>query len=407
MRNYNSLVGLSPELRAVLSDVGVGGLPPIRGSWFIVDPYRLTVADGGIEGSFDNIADAYTACTSGLGDGILVLSGGTGTTSQTTSYLTQSLAWSKHGITVVGVAAGNGYFGRSRIANLAVTTGALTTLSFDDTASVYTINRSSGSFIADGFEVGMMIRVDSTSNTNDGAFTVTVVAAGSLTVTETVTDETAVTAGSTTITSYNPENIVVSGSNNAFYNIHVYNGSSDAAAIGCVSVTGNRNSFVNCHFVGASHATPAAEVTANDLTLVASECTFDRCYFGTNSIIRAAANGNIVLGSGATQIGQNFFSDCYIISYSATAGKGGIKIANAATLGGFIVFDRCKFLNWNSGAQTALTTIIIGSTPNNLGLLLDRCASVGYTAVGANDDTWFTTAAASAAGTGTIANSIA
>jgi len=59
-----------------------------------------------------------------------------------------------------------------------------------------------------------------------------------------------------------------------------------------------------------------------------------------------------------------------------------------------------------SGAETALATIIIGATPNNCGLLLDRCASVGYAAVGANNDKWFTTAAASAAGTGTLALSI-
>jgi hypothetical protein len=195
--------------------------------------------------------------------------------------------------------------------------------------------------------------------------------------------------------------------NNHFENVYFVNGGSDVAAVGCVIVTGNRNSFVNCHFLGANHATPAAATTANDLTLSASECTFDRCFFGTNGIIRAATNGNLVLGVTTTQIGQNYFTECYFISYSGTTTRGAILVTNVATLGGFIVFDRCKFLNWNSGAQTAIATIIIGATPTNLGILLDRCASVGYSAVGANNDTWFTTAAASAAGTGTMAASIA
>lgn len=204
-----------------------------------------------------------------------------------------------------------------------------------------------------------------------------------------------------------PVLITLSGENNHFENIYLINGGTDNAAIGVMTITGNRNSFYNCHF-SQNGLTRTPQATDSDLTLVSSECTFERCFFGNNNTIRSGvAAGNIILGNSTTQIGQNYFRDCYVLSYSATSTHGAIKIANAATLGGFVVFDRCKFLNWNSGAQTALATIIIGATPNNLGLLLDRCASVGYSAVGANDDTWFTTAAASAAGTGTLAASIA
>lgn len=204
-----------------------------------------------------------------------------------------------------------------------------------------------------------------------------------------------------------PVLITVSGENNHFENIYLIQAGTDNAAIGCLKVSGNRNSFYNCHF-SQNGLTRTPQATDYDLTLMSSECTFERCFFGNNNTIRSgAAAGNIILGNSTTQIGQNYFRDCYVLSYSATSTHGAIKIANAATLGGFVVFDRCKFLNWNSGAQTALATIIIGATPNNLGLLLDRCASVGYSAVGANDDTWFTTAAASAAGTGTLALSIA
>jgi hypothetical protein len=201
--------------------------------------------------------------------------------------------------------------------------------------------------------------------------------------------------------------ITITGTNNHFENIYLINEGTDNLAIGCLKVAANRNSFKNCH-ISQNGGTRTPQATDYDLTLYASECTFEHCFFGNNNTIRSgAAAGNIVLGDSTTQIGQNYFTDCYILSYSATSTHGAIKIANVATLGGFVVFDRCKFLNWNSGAQTALATIIIGATPNNLGLLLDRCASVGYSAVGANNDTWFTTAAASAAGTGTIAASIA
>jgi hypothetical protein len=204
-----------------------------------------------------------------------------------------------------------------------------------------------------------------------------------------------------------PALITVSGMNNHFENIYLINEGTDNAAIGCLVVSANRNSFYNCHF-SQNGGTRTPQATDNDVTLYSSECTFERCFFGHNNRLRSgAANGNLVLGNSTTQIGQNYFTECYFLSYSATSTHGAIKIANAATLGGWVIFDRCKFLNWNSGAQTALTTIIIGETPNNCGILLDRCASVGYAAVGANNDTWFTTAAASAAGTGTIANTIA
>jgi hypothetical protein len=403
--------GIGPYVESALA----GGLPPIRGRWFVVDPYAGTLGtparELGEASTFTNLDDAYTACTSGAGDGILLLGAGTGTASHSTSYLKQSLAWSKHGITMVGVAAGNGYFGRARIANVEVTTGALTVLAFVQGADPVKdkITRTTGSFITDGFVAGQKLRVVTTgTGANGTGFVIGTVEALTLTLTssDTLVTETAVNAGSSTVSSYNTENIVVSGSNNRFYNVHVANGSSDALAVGGVTVTANRNEFYNCHLLGANHATPAAETTAFDLTLSASECVFDRCYFGTNGIIRAATNGNLVLGISTTQIGQNFFRDCYFISYSATTTRGAILITNAATLGGFITFENCKFLNWNSGAQTAIATIIIGATPNNLGLLLDRCASVGYSAVGANNDTWFTTGAASAAGTGTIAASI-
>lgn len=92
-------------------------------------------------------------------------------------------------------AVGNTSTGTRR-ATLSVTG---TVYSFADTASVYTIHRSSGSFITDGFVPGLLVTVDSTSNLNDGTYTVMSVTASDLTVTEAVTTETAAAAGSTTL----------------------------------------------------------------------------------------------------------------------------------------------------------------------------------------------------------------
>jgi len=203
-----------------------------------------------------------------------------------------------------------------------------------------------------------------------------------------------------------PSLITVSGENNHFENIYLINEGTNNAAIGCLVVSGNRNSFYNCHF-SQNGLTRTPQATDNDLTLYSSECVFERCFFGNNNTIRSgAAAGNIVLGNSTTQIGQNYFRECVILSYSATTTHGAIKIANAATLGGYVTFDACQFINWNSGAETALATIVIGATPSNMGILLNRCASAGYVAISADAFT-VSTGPTAGAGTGPIAQGVA
>ena len=173
--------------------------------------------------------------------------------------------------------------------------------------------------------------------------------------------------------------INVTGHNNLFQNMHFINNGDSAVALGSVRVTGARNHFVNCHIVGANNATPGAVTTANDLYLIGSENTFDRCTFGiNNSGIREAANGEILM-VGAQ--GQNFFNDCVILSQSATEGKGAIKVSGAATFGGWTFFRNCTFVNWLSGAITANTSLVIGDAQNNCGIILDRCGFVGFAAI--------------------------
>ena len=378
------------------------GLPPIRGKWFFVDPLIGSASNDGMTPStaFASITTAYAACTDGAGDGIAFLSASSGATSYS-DKLIAPIEWSKWGITLYGVAAG-GYNSRARVVSHAVTTDA----TFVVAATPQTITRPSGSFIADGWVVGMTGIFDTTDTNSNKTFTVTAVSA--LVLTGTVgTDDLATDASAVNVLrGYFPYIINVTGSNNRFYNMYIINECTHVLNIGALAVAGNRNKFVNCHFntVGALQSASADQF---DVRVNASENVFDHCWMGNNNVARSgAANGNIVLGLSTTQTGQNFFELCYILSTSTTATHGAIKVANAATLGGYVVFDRCKFINWLSGAETALATIIIGATPNNCGLLLDRCASVGYAAVGANNDKWFTTAAASAAGTGTLALSI-
>lgn len=360
----------------------VGSLPLIRGQWFFVDPTGGSNTSDGrtIDTAVANLTYAYDKAADG--DGIALLSYGA-TSAATTSYLTQSLTWSKNGITVVGVAAPVAMFGRARVANLEVTTGASTVISFTNSGSADTINRSTGSFIADGFVAGQKITVDSTSNTNDGNYTIASVAALALTLSasDSLTTEDAATAGSTTVATYNPEMIVVSGSNNRFFGVHIANFSSNVAAIGGVKVTGNRNYFERCHLIGAGHATPGAAATAYNLKIDGGqENTFRDCVFGTDTVLWAATNAGIVFDTDAW---RTRFYDCEFLVQTTTATAGAIMSTDATALDGWQIFKDCTFLVWNDNGVSTVTALVIGTKPNSGQILLQNCANFGFAAYGA------------------------
>lgn len=98
------------------SDFSGMGLPKIAGTWYYVDADDGNNSYDGktIATAFADITTAYDACTSGRGDGIVLLS----RTVSGTSYsftITGRMTWAKYGITVIGIAAPNVYFGRARI----------------------------------------------------------------------------------------------------------------------------------------------------------------------------------------------------------------------------------------------------------------------------------------------------
>jgi hypothetical protein len=395
----------SKDLLALAAGVTGSALPYIRGQWFFVNPDTGDNDRDGltVDEAVADLLTAYNRCTSGAGDGIVLFSAGTGTAADTTSYLKQSLAWSKHGVTLFGLAAPVSMYGRARVANVEVVTTALETCA--QTANA--ITREAGSFLTDGWVAGMKgVIVDSGSN-NAATFTVTVAEALSLTVSETLNVQTKAETVSTTLTSYIPEMVLVSGDNNRFLNFNIGNWSSHALSLGGIKVTGNRNYFGMGHAVGAGHATPGAVATAYDLLVDGGqENDFERITFGTDTILKAAANAEIVFDGTAY---RTRFRDCDILCYSETAGKGAVKSMDATALSGFQVFSRCRFMAWKPNGLGALTSAFIGTKPTSGQILMDACSLVGWAAwdsVGANDTVYIGNSAAVASGAGGIATAV-
>lgn len=366
-----------------------------RGVRLYVDPYKAgtnTVATK--EDPVDNLYDIYSnsLITSGQGDKVTVYSGGT-TSANTTSYLDIEIPWSYHNTHIKGV-ANSVMFGRARVASKERTTGSLTTIAFP---TATTITDSAEGFLTAGFAVGQLIYIDSTSNTNDGTATITGVTAGTITCSgSTFTPEDAATAGATTIVSYQANLMTISGDNNLIENMHFANYGSTTNSVGAVKVTGNRNTFVNCHFFGMGHATAAANASGYDVLLDgAEETTFINCTFGSDSIIRAAANGNVLIDGG---VWRTRFYNCEFLSYSATAGKGSVKLADATSCSGIQLFKDCVFLNWNPNGIAAVDDVFIGTDATSGDCAVIGGGSVGFTGWGAATYIGLPTFAASGAG---------
>jgi hypothetical protein len=304
---------------------GAGNLPWISGTWYYVDP---TSGDSGYDGltkdtAFDTIADAYDACTSGAGDGICLISRGTGTSAATTSYISTAIDWTKCGITVVGICAPTGIYNRARIAN---TTTVLTL--------VYLID--------------------------------------------------------------------VQGHNNTFINVGMFNSGTDATALGCLKVTGQRNAFIGCHFVGGSCTTATANERSVELCTGAQDNSFYGCTLGTDTIARGNnANCELYLNGSAAD-GRNNFYGCNFLAYGTAAGAHvAIKSAGANAAGKHMKFVDCLFECFivNRGANAA--SVFGGTGLDTKIFFTGTSAMLGYAlwdAATANDCCFSTMPTAVAAG---------
>ncbi len=111
-------VGWMDAAKLTASDFQGMQLPKIGGTWFWVDPANGTdssTLDGKChDNAFASLTYGYNACTSGAGDGIILVSGAVSGSSNS-STMTTRIAWAKYGITVIGLAAPNAYFGRARV----------------------------------------------------------------------------------------------------------------------------------------------------------------------------------------------------------------------------------------------------------------------------------------------------
>lgn len=132
-------------------------------------------------------------------------------------------------------------------------------------------------------------------------------------------------------------------------NVQFFNGGDADEDSGAVKVSGGRNHFINCMFAGMGHVTPAARAAAYSLTVTGEENTFEHCSIGLQTIIRAAANAELILSGNCY---RNKFIHCEFLSWSVTAGKVLVKFASGS-VPWTTQFENCLFANLDMTAGGA------------------------------------------------------
>jgi len=154
-----------------------------------------------------------------------------------------------------------------------------------------------------------------------------------------------------------------------------FNGADNAADNGAVIVTGSRCEFTNVMFAGMGTAVASSASTragGYSLKVSGGENLFQECQIGLDTILRTAANSELIL-SGE----RNRFRSCDFVSQSATAGKFLVNLVTDADTR-VSHFEDCLFYNnssnWGTQINNAFTITGGGSTYY---VDLSRCRLVG------------------------------
>jgi len=139
----------------------------------------------------------------------------------------------------------------------------------------------------------------------------------------------------------------ISGYGNLFKGIYWMHGRGSETNTTGISITGNRNTFVNCHFGGPFHATEAGTEGYVLVNVNAEEITFKNCMFGADTI-DSTTTTLVKLGSDSTRV---WFDNCYFLLRATDTAP---VFINTADGGGnrHYFFKECHFINFGTSTMT-------------------------------------------------------
>jgi hypothetical protein len=320
---------------------GVGNLPKIHGTWFYVDAKDGKSGNDGLTplSSLPSLTSAYDKCTTGAGDGICIFSRTISGTSYPVDVGRKRIIWSKYGITVVGVSAGNGFFNRARV--VYSTAGGASYLSADTLEALIYITGQNNKFINVNF--------------------------------------------------YNGPDVGTAAHDHS------------AVRLSAVQIGGPYNSFYGCGFMCIPDSATAykrdLELRKGSDYCYFKNCWFGSPTYdaGNNA---ACWIGYESETSAANASSHHIFDDCIFEQQEETGTVfTGVKLSSVYCLNGVDMFRRCTFTVWKQNNHADLADQWSGgSVPNTGNIGLQDCFSMGFTAwtTSTSSDFVFTNNAAAA-----------
>lgn len=185
-------------------------------------------------------------------------------------------------------------------------------------------------------------------------------------------------AGATAFANY----FTVSSNGCYFGNVQFYQGfDTGTTSQICVTVTGGRNKFDNCHIAGMGDAASAQNTGSRNLKISGTgENMFTNCVIGIDTVTRTVANASVEFASGTP---RNQFIDCVFPFMTSAAGVLGILGTGAACMDRFQYFDNCTFFNAIKSTSTTMTVLasLTSASPGGL-MLFKQCVLLGITDYG-------------------------
>lgn len=178
-----------------------------------------------------------------------------------------------------------------------------------------------------------------------------------------------------TATSIDPL-VTWSASNASMRGIHIFQGVDDNASVTAMNVTGERNSFINCHIAGIGHDTQDVAAARTLKVTGGAENWFYRCVIGLDTISRGTATSEIEFASQAT---RNIFEECIFPTFAGAAGFTFIDFDAASTLDRFQLFRKCSFINAVNSTATAMTEAVDSHASAGGMVVFEDCNLVGVT----------------------------
>lgn len=164
-------------------------------------------------------------------------------------------------------------------------------------------------------------------------------------------------------------------------NIGFYQGvaTSTATSPRALVVSGQRNQIINCQISGIGD-TSMDTAGARSLAVTGAENTFQGCYIGLDTVIRATAVAEVTVGN----IARTNFLDCYFNTYTSLST---FKMVTYTAPDRFVLF-KGGMINaiQNITSAVAPTGALAAATSVNGQIILINCPVIGFADVATADD---------------------